>query len=69
MGEGSGRMIIIYNQNGTVDLAATRECLLGNPTEEDLEEAGELRPMPKAKSAYEEFWSDPCWTEPPGHLG
>ena len=72
-------MKVIYNANGTVDLLATREIALGNPSEEDCEEVDEdyiLDPslpdtvpsMPIA-SPYEEFWSDSCWTEAPGHLG
>lgn len=68
-------MIIIYNQNGTVDLSATRECLLGNPCEEDLDQDGELEDFSPAKEEedsetdYQEFWNDPCWTEPPGPIG
>jgi hypothetical protein len=31
-------MMVIYNQNGTIDLMATREARLGNPTEEELED-------------------------------
>lgn len=30
-------MLVIYNLNGTVDLMATREARLGNPTEEELD--------------------------------
>lgn len=68
-------MIIIYNANGTVDLCATREAREGNLTEADmedmLEEAPETERAPSSypKSAAEEFWSDPCWGQPPGFLG
>lgn len=30
-------MLIIYNINGTIDFLATRECMLGNPSEEEIE--------------------------------
>lgn len=30
-------MRIIYNLNGTIDFLATRECVLGNPSEEEIE--------------------------------
>lgn len=30
-------MRVIYNLNGTIDFLATRECVLGNPSEEEIE--------------------------------
>ena len=71
-------MRVIYNLNGTVDLLATRELALGNPSEEDCEEVDEdyiLDPsfpdtLPSQQAADPlEFWADSCWTESPGHLG
>lgn len=68
-------MVVIYNQNGTIDLMATREIREGNLTEEDMEDMLEeepetVRSMPNyPQTAYEEFWADPCWAETPGHLG
>lgn len=73
------KMRTIYNQNGTVDLCATRELRMGNPTEDELEEDGELEDFLPAKEEEdsetdmgtnpEEFWSDPCWMELPGIMG
>lgn len=73
-------MKVIHNPDGTVDFLATREIALGNPSEEDFcEEVDEdyildpslpdTLPCQQAAEAYQEFWSDPCWTEAPGHLG
>jgi hypothetical protein len=42
----------------------------------DFEEVEEEEASPvvdlsefRKRKEYEEFWSDPCWTEPPGPLG
>jgi len=42
----------------------------------DIEEVEEEETAPvvdlsefRKRKEYEEFWSDPCWTEPPGPLG
>jgi len=69
----------IYNLNGTVDLCATRELRMGNPSEDELEEDGELEDFSPAKEEEDsetdmgvdpnEFWSDPCWVELPGIMG
>lgn len=53
-------MLVIYNQDGTIDLLATRECLEGNLSEADMEE--ELEPITQRspgnhkQQAYEEVW-------------
>lgn len=68
---------IIYRQDGTIDLAGTRELMMGCPTEEELDMAEELlpaSPIPQSSSdprmsEYEEFWSDSCWRQPSGPIG
>lgn len=71
-------MRIVHNPNGTIDFSATREVWLGNPSEDSLEEDGLLEDFAPAKeeedseSVYvdaNEFWSDPCWAQPPGIMG
>jgi hypothetical protein len=69
-------MVIIYNKNGTVDLSATRECLTEPDEDTDEDTEGETPLVGRIQSIlldpqseYEEFWQDPCWTQPPGPIG
>jgi len=68
-------MKVFHNPDGTIDFTTTRLYRdAGNlpftpdPDDEDYDYEEELYPEDEEED-YESFWSDSCWTEPPGILG